>query len=98
MSRPIDAQLRDLAGLWTDPSIENLRQIPATCETIALLAGKGTIDENIDPALLRQVQLLAGRAETRLAECLAIQIRTGAYCRQGALEVAPRVATSGWEG
>lgn len=98
MSETINTQLHDLAGLWMDPSSENLRQILAACDDLTASAISGATDEEMDPALLRRVQMLAGRAEKRLADCLAIQIRTGSYSVRGDLELASRVATSGWEG
>jgi hypothetical protein len=95
---PINTQLRELARLWVDANPESVRRIPALCGEIAELAARPGFTAEIDRDLLRRARLLSTRAETRSAQCLAILSRTGCYSTDGALEVSPCVATSGWEG
>jgi hypothetical protein len=98
MSTQINDQLKELAALWVDATAESMRRIPALCSDIAEMAARGEFGGGVDRDLLNRAKLLSTRAETRLAECLAIQSRTGSYSIRGAPELSPRVATSGWEG
>ena len=65
---------------------------------MAALAARSESVGEIDQNLLRRAKLLSTKAEKRLAECVAIQTRTGTYSTGGAHELLPRVVTSGWEG
>jgi hypothetical protein len=102
MSSEIDMRLKQLIALWVDGTTVSLRQVPFLCQEIlgeemlsdARNAGKFNADQN----LLHHVSLLAAKAEQRLAVCLEIQSRTGSYSIRGALELAPRIVTAGWEG
>jgi hypothetical protein len=90
-------RVEQLAGLWKEAEMESFAQIPELCDEIARLAADGQFAQ-VDSDLLGRVKLLAARAERRLAECVAIQTRTGIYSTHGGFDVARRVATSGWEG
>jgi hypothetical protein len=92
----INRQLQSLAGLWTDPTTENLAKIPALCNSIEEMIGRNT--GRTDPSLIFRARLLAAKAQQRIEECVAIQTRTGAYSMCGAHELSPRVATIAWEG
>ena len=107
MLSEIDLRLSQLIALWIDGTLACLRSIPPLCEEmldeiahddiadlVAAKAGK----LNIDPHLLQRLGRLASKGEQRLAVCLEIQSRTGCYSTDGALELSPRMATSGWEG
>jgi len=94
----IEACLRQLSALWVDATPASLQRIPALCEQIVEATTHPGLPQKIDPSLLRRVELLSAKAEARLEECLAIQTRTGSYSTLGALEVAPRLVTAGWEG
>ena len=91
-----NSQLRDLCGLWIDPSSENLARVPDLCNSIEeILAGNSP---KIDGILIFRAGLFAAKARQRIEECVAIQSRTGSYSVSGTLEVSPKVATTGWEG
>lgn len=93
----IDRRLKQLIALWIDGTPASLLHVPALCEEMLVLArseGKLNMDQN----LLSHVRRLAAKADERLAVCLEIQSRTGSYSIRGALELAPRIATAGWEG
>jgi hypothetical protein len=97
VSVELNQRVEQLAGLWREAKMESFVQIPALCDEIARLAMDGR-SAQIDSDRLRQVKLLAVRAEQRLTECVGIQTRTGIYATHGGFAVASRVATSGWEG
>jgi len=98
MSDATNAQLLELTRLWVEASPRSLARIPDLCGAIeALAAARGT-GAGIDTGLLRRLELLSARAESRISGCLAIQMRTGSYSRGGILEQASTIATSGWEG
>jgi hypothetical protein len=98
MTTQIETHLQELAGLWVEVTSEGLRRIPVLCSEIEDLTARGEAGAKVERDLLRRIDLLSSRAEARMAECLAIQTRTGTYSTRGALETTPRVATSGWEG
>jgi hypothetical protein len=94
----MNPQLQELIRLWVDATPGSLARIPALCNVIEELAANRRFTCEIDRDLLRRADLLAAKAEKRLADCLAILSRTGSYSTHGDLEVSPRVVTSGWEG
>jgi hypothetical protein len=96
VSNKINAQLEELGALWVNPISEALQRIPALCDEIAAACAPN--EARINRELLCRAGLLSIKAQTRLMDCLAIQIRTGSYSTTGALEASPRVATLGWEG
>jgi len=98
MLNPIDLRLRQLVALWIDGTPSSLQSIPRLCHEIAGLAANGRYAGNLDQDLLRRAGRLSAKAERRLAACLRIQSRTGAYSMHGALELSPHLATTGWEG
>jgi hypothetical protein len=102
MAKAINDQLQELAALWVDASPESFERISLLCGEMEQAAATGAVeqrvDQGVDRVLLRRAELLAIKAEKRLAECLTILTRTGSYSTAGALEVSERVATSGWEG
>jgi hypothetical protein len=98
MADGINDQLQELAALWVDASPESFERISLLCGQMEQAAAIGEADQGVDRVLLRRAELLAIKAEKRLAECLSILTRTGSYSTAGSLEVSERVATSGWEG
>ena len=95
MTTDIDLRLERLIALWIAGDRVSLAAIPPLCDEITALADH-TPDH--DPSLLRRAARLASAADERLAICLRIQSRTGAYSGSGGLEVVPHLATNGWRG
>ena len=86
-----------MIALWTTPSRESLQQIVGICDEIAARAAvEDGVD--VDQKLLRRAARLGVHAEHRCAECLALQVQTGNYSKQGAPELMSRLSTLGWEG
>jgi len=102
MTTEIDLRLQQIIALWIDGDAASLRRIPLVCDEIAGLAGSCGFGNgefaSFDRSLLRRADRLSSKAEQRLAVCVEIQSRTGGYSTHGAMELLPRVATSGWEG
>lgn len=98
MSIDINAYLQQLTEMWVIANSDSLGEIPILCGEIQELATCAESAGQIDRGLLCRLRLLSDKAEKRITDCVAIQTRTGAYSTRGSLELAPRVATSGWEG
>lgn len=96
MITEIDKRLEELVALWVDGNGASLRKIPCLCGEIIECAGRDA-RLTYSPNLLQRVGLLAGKAEQRLRTCVEIQSRTGSYSTSGALELARRIVTAGWE-
>ena len=94
----IQTNLREIIHMWTNPTAENLGRIEAICGDVVDAAAAGQIRSEFDPMLLTRVAVLAGRAQARLAECVAIQTQSGRYGERGSLEARSHVATAKWEG
>jgi hypothetical protein len=94
----VNAKLNELIQMWIDGSAVSLQHIPGLCDEITEIIANRAILAELDRSLLRRVALLSVRAESRLAACLAIQTRTGAYSTHGVFETLPRVVTTNWEG
>lgn len=97
MMAEIDLRLQQLIELWKDASPHSLQSIPPLCgEILKMAEGEGSV--GVDRNLLGRARRLAAKAEQRLATCVEIQSRTGAYSTRGSLETSPHVVTAGWEG
>jgi hypothetical protein len=94
----INTQLQELIELWVNPAPDQLQRISTLCDDLAAWAARNEPGREVDRKLLSRAELLATRAENRLAECVAIQTRTGSYAINGTQELSPSVATAGWEG
>jgi hypothetical protein len=94
----MNTRLEKLAELWVQPTSDSLRRISELCDEVAALFARRESIGEIDQGLLRRAKLLSTKAEKRVAECVAIQTRTGTYSTCGGHELSPRVVTSGWEG
>ncbi len=94
----VTAQLRVLLESWVEGTAASIERIPEICGEIVSKVLHDGLPGDLDRNLLAQVGLIAAAGQARLAECLRIQTRTGAYSTRGTFEASSRVTTSGWEG
>lgn len=94
----IQPKLRLIKEMWMNPTAGNLSRIVTACGEIADAVAAGQIRSQFDRTLLTDIVFLAGRAESRLAQCVAIQTQSGRYGERGSLEGRSHIATAEWEG
>jgi hypothetical protein len=97
MTINIESRVRQMVALWTRPNPDSLQRIIEICKEIAdrTATGESVV---VDQRLLRRAARLGVRAEQRCAECLALQVQTGNYSKQGEPELMSGMSTLGWEG